>query len=237
MGKSPQCLCLKCSRHFLWSAWCHFQALDLFKYNISTTVHATTKSFVLFCSAQDGESTDMNCLVFWAHCKNGKILTKRQIYNKGIFTNLGYFFILWNIDIIRMSSCFWVKWCNYFSLYHVRLLSYSFVNGPKSAFDLLRWPKVFKNISTTVHTTTKSFIPFCSAQDGESTDENCLVFWAHCENGKILIKRQVYNKGILLILASFSAYEILLLLECIVEFEWNHCIIFGCCIKSCLQQI
>ena len=32
--------------------------------NISTTVHAMTKSFVPFCSAQDGESTDMNCLVF-----------------------------------------------------------------------------------------------------------------------------------------------------------------------------
>ena len=33
--------------------------------NISTTVHATTKSFVPFYSAQDGESTDniMNCLV------------------------------------------------------------------------------------------------------------------------------------------------------------------------------
>ena len=33
-------------------------------HNISTTVHATTKPFTLFCSAQDGESTDMNCLVF-----------------------------------------------------------------------------------------------------------------------------------------------------------------------------
>ena len=32
--------------------------------NISTTIHATTKSFVPFCSAQDGESTDMNSLVF-----------------------------------------------------------------------------------------------------------------------------------------------------------------------------
>ena len=32
--------------------------------NILTTVHATTKSFVPFCSAQDGESTDMNSLMF-----------------------------------------------------------------------------------------------------------------------------------------------------------------------------
>ena len=32
-------------------------------------------------------------------------------------------------------------------------------------------------ISTTVHTTANSFVPFCSAQDGESTDMNyCLVF-------------------------------------------------------------
>ena len=57
--------------------------------NISTTLHDTTKLFVPFCSAQDGESADMNCLVFWAHCKNGKILMKRQVYNKGIFTNFG----------------------------------------------------------------------------------------------------------------------------------------------------
>ena len=32
--------------------------------NISTTVHAMTKLFVLFCSAHDSESADMNCLVF-----------------------------------------------------------------------------------------------------------------------------------------------------------------------------
>ena len=34
------------------------------KQNISTTVHATTKSFVTFCSAQNGESADINSLVF-----------------------------------------------------------------------------------------------------------------------------------------------------------------------------
>ena len=56
---------------------------------ILTTVHATTKSFVPFCLPQYVESTDMNCLVFWTHCENGKILTKRQVYNKGIFTNFG----------------------------------------------------------------------------------------------------------------------------------------------------
>ena len=39
---------------------------------ISTNVHAMTKSFVLFCSPQNGESTDMNCLVFGEHCKNAK---------------------------------------------------------------------------------------------------------------------------------------------------------------------
>ena len=53
-----------------------------------------TKSFVPFCSAQDGESTDMNCLVFLEHCKTGKILMKRQVYYKGIFTDLQYFFII-----------------------------------------------------------------------------------------------------------------------------------------------
>ena len=40
---------------------------------ILTTVLAMTNPFVPFCSAQDGESAVMNCLVFIAHCKNGKI--------------------------------------------------------------------------------------------------------------------------------------------------------------------
>ena len=50
-----------------------------------------TKSFVSLCSAQDGESADMNCLVFWTHCKNGKILTKRQVYIIHVYqvTDLG----------------------------------------------------------------------------------------------------------------------------------------------------
>ena len=33
----------------------------------------------------------------------------------------------------------------------------------------------FDRILTTVRAMTKSFVPFCSAQDGESTDVNCLV--------------------------------------------------------------
>ena len=57
--------------------------------NISATVHATTKSFALLSSAQDGESADMNCLVVWAQSKNAQISMKRQVYNKGIFTNFG----------------------------------------------------------------------------------------------------------------------------------------------------
>ena len=47
--------------------------------NILTTVHAMRQLFIPFCSAQDGESADMNCFVFWAHCENGKILTKCQV--------------------------------------------------------------------------------------------------------------------------------------------------------------
>ena len=35
---------------------------------------------------------------------------------------------------------------------------------------------LYKNILSTVHAMTKLFVPFCSAQDGESTDINCLVF-------------------------------------------------------------
>ena len=61
--------------------------------NISTTIQAMVKWFVSFCLAQDGESTDMNCLVFYELCENDKFLTKRQVYNKGIFVDFGYFFI------------------------------------------------------------------------------------------------------------------------------------------------
>ena len=61
--------------------------------NISATIHARAKLFVLFCSAQDGESAGMNCLVFWAHCKNTYYFQQntKSIYNQGIFTNFGYF--------------------------------------------------------------------------------------------------------------------------------------------------
>ena len=78
-----------------------------------------------------------------------------------------------------------------------------------------------KNISTTIHAMTKSFVPFCSAQDGESTDMNCLVFWAHCKNGKILMKYQVYNKGIFANFGCFLQYKMLISLECTVDSEWN----------------
>ena len=44
-----------------------------------------------------------------------------------------------------------------------------------SAFKLLVL-RLHKDILTTVHPMTKSFVPFCSAQDGESVDINCLVF-------------------------------------------------------------
>ena len=51
------------------------------------------------CSAQDGESDDMNCLAFWAHCKNGKILMKHQVYIiRGfhqfwiVFHSMGYWY-------------------------------------------------------------------------------------------------------------------------------------------------
>ena len=52
-----------------------------------------TELFVLFCSAQDGESTDMNCLVFGAQCKNGKILKKHV---KSIIREFSPFWIIFN---------------------------------------------------------------------------------------------------------------------------------------------
>ena len=90
----------------------------------------------------------------------------------------------------------------------------------------LQWPNTTHNISTTVHAMTKLFVPFCSAQDGESTDINCLeincleykLILANCKNGKILMKCQVYNKGI------FINYELLISLECTTDSEWNDVI-------------
>ena len=81
-------------------------------------------------------------------------------------------------------------------------------------------------ISTTVHAMTKSFVPFCSAQDGKSADTNCLVFQALCKNGKFLVKRKVYNKGFSPILGNFSRYEILISLEWALGSEWNDVILF-----------
>ena len=75
--------------------------------------------------------------------------------------------------------------------------------------------------SPTIHAMTKLFVPFCSAQNNESTDMNCLVFWVHCKNGKIWTNHQVYNKGISPILGSFSKYEILISLESTVDSQMN----------------
>ena len=71
-------------------------------------------------------------------------------------------------------------------------------------------PQYIQNISASIHATTKLFVPFCSAPDGESDDMICLVFWVYCKNGKIWTKRQVYNKGISPISGIISKYEILI---------------------------
>ena len=80
-------------------------------HNISTTVHATTKSFVL---VQDGEFACwyklFNVLSTLQKWKN---FDKRQVdKHKGIFTNFRYFLIIWDIDINRKCSWFWVEWYN-----------------------------------------------------------------------------------------------------------------------------
>ena len=89
-------------------------------------------------------------------------------------------------------------------------------NHPLTCFD---GQKAFKNISTTIHAMTKSFLPFRSAQDGKSTGVNCLVLFEHTAKMAKFAETPIYNKGILLILASFLGYEILLLLECTVDSE------------------
>ena len=69
-----------------------------------------TKLFVLFCLAKDGESADINCLVFSAYCKNGKILIKCQVRRFHqclvIFSNMKYCYH-YNVQLIlsEMMCC------------------------------------------------------------------------------------------------------------------------------------
>ena len=82
------------------------------------------------------------------------------------------------------------------------------------------WPKRAQDISPTIIAMTKLFVLFCSAQDDESADINCLVFRGQCQNGKILMKRQVYIiRGFLPILGVLSQYEMLISFECTVDSE------------------
>ena len=68
-----------------------------------------------------------------------KLLMKCQVYNKGIFTNLGYFFIIRNI---RMCRWLWVKWRNWFHC----IMFGSFTNARKSSFQ---WPHTQQSHSAT----------------------------------------------------------------------------------------
>ena len=63
---------------------------------------------------------------------------------------------------------------------------------------------MLRNILTTVHAMTKLFVPLSSAQDGESADIELFSILKTSQNGKILMKHQVYNKGISSSLDSFS---------------------------------
>ena len=45
-------------------------------------------------------------------------------------TNFGYFFIMWDIDIIRMCSWFWVTWCKKFCC-----VMFGFWVKPRSQYD------------------------------------------------------------------------------------------------------
>ena len=66
----------------------------------------------------------------------------------------------------------------------------------------------------------KLFILFCSAQDGESTDINCLVFWAHCEMSKFPQNAKSIIRGFSQFWVIFhNNYEILISLECAVDCE------------------
>ena len=113
-----------CMRTCMWTSWWCFDLRSTYvnpitlelkvnqlNKNISTTVHAMTKSFVLLRSVQDGESIDINYLVFWAYCKNGEFWWNSKSIIRD-FHQFWVFFIIWNIDTIRTYSWFWVKWRN-----------------------------------------------------------------------------------------------------------------------------
>ena len=103
---------------------------------------------------------------------------KRQVYISGII------FTIWNIDIIRMCSWFWVKWCNYLCC----IMFNCWVIYSKWQKTSLQWPKALRNISAAVHTMTKSFVPFCLAQDGEfSTASIMLHIWCIACDPSILL--------------------------------------------------
>ena len=78
----------------------------------------------------------------------------------------------------------------------------------------LRSPKHDNITSTTIHATTKSFVLFCSAQDGENQHADCFVFLAHCKNFDRTLS--INSKGILLNMGNFKQHEIL---ECSVDSE------------------
>ena len=114
-------------------------------------------------------------------------------YNKGILPILGIFS---QYEILISLKCvFDFEWNDVINFAVacsvVELLIHR--NHKNSAFNVFT---SHENISTTVQAMTKSFVPFCPAQNSESNDMNCLGFQGHCENGKILMKHQVYNKGI-----------------------------------------
>ena len=159
-----------------WSLEVHVLKVQLYK-NILTTRHATTRLFVPFCSAQDGESTDMNYLYSECITEMAKFCTNCQVYNKGILS-----FFHKNELLISLECEVDSEWNDVINFVVASSVAELLIQrNPKNpAFNLLT---PHDNISTTVHATTKSFAPFCSAQDGESTDMNCLVFWAHCKNG------------------------------------------------------
>ena len=72
--------------------------------NISTTIHAMTKTGVPCCPAHNSESTDVNCLVFGAHFKNGKILMK--IFNENIKSIIrGFWVIFKQHGILILLEC------------------------------------------------------------------------------------------------------------------------------------
>ena len=71
-----------------------FNSIKIHKYILTMYVLHQNGLHAPFCSAQDCESANIKCSVFWACSKNSKILIKHQVYSFGVWSNFHQFWVI-----------------------------------------------------------------------------------------------------------------------------------------------